>query len=95
MPESDWVRPCRHWRKKSAAFVQMMQSVDACTRKLKLTTVNITTQCEITCLNPNVVKKLILIYERIETKLCLEKKHTTRHKPKIIVPKFKPQTEFN
>ena len=44
MQESDWVQPCRHCRRKSVPFVQMMQSVDACTGKLKPTTANTISQ---------------------------------------------------
>ena len=65
MQESDWVRPWGHWQRKCVAIVQMMQSVDACTEKLKPHN----SQYHHTMIivnhmfNSNVVEKMISIYK--------------------------------
>ena len=64
-----------YWRRKSVVIVQMMQSVDACTGKLE--SYNSHTSHNdysgVTCLNHNVVEKMILIYELMVNEALLRR----------------------
>ena len=66
MQENDWVRPWGHWRRKSVVIVQLMQSVAACTGKLKSYNNDYRG-------NPNVVEKVISFYERMANEALLRR----------------------
>ena len=80
MHESDRVLPWRHWQRKGVVIVQMMQSVAACTGKLKSYNNDYR---GITCKNPNVVEKMISIYEWMANEALLRRiTHGKTQKPK-------------